>query len=183
MAGLLILSKERRWWRLWAGVFWFVGISGLIAAYKGLCVILHHKHERMLKPWEDEEEDAEMGDLTHQETATRPASIPDSMHELSTPQKLGDKARTSSAETSLKKRRNWLSPFGQRNSGYGEENWTMREAKRGMRRKIFGRNVWIQDEALRVLQDRIVLGTNLWAALATLLLCVVVVSIPEVGLY
>ena len=57
------------------------------------------------------------------------------------------------------------------------------EERKGLWRKLFEKRVWMQDETLRVLQDRIVLGANLWAALVKAVLCAVVVCIPEIALY
>jgi hypothetical protein len=47
---LLILSSASRWWSIFAAIEWFLGISAVVAAYKGLYVILHHSHACNLQP-------------------------------------------------------------------------------------------------------------------------------------
>jgi hypothetical protein len=57
----LTLSRASRWWRIFAAPVWWFGLSGLIAAYRGVCVILHKGHGRHLRPWE-QDIDSDMGD-------------------------------------------------------------------------------------------------------------------------
>ncbi|KAI4138417.1 MAG: hypothetical protein L6R39_006798 [Caloplaca ligustica] len=52
LAVILILSSASRWWRLLCFPLLLVGISVGVAAYKGLCVIIHTGHCRNLRPWE-----------------------------------------------------------------------------------------------------------------------------------
>ena len=48
---------------------------------------------------------------------------------------------------------------------------------------VFGTSVRIQDASLRVLQDRIVLGANIWAAVGTVILTVSFLIPEGVGLF
>ncbi|KAK0717138.1 hypothetical protein B0T26DRAFT_740669 [Lasiosphaeria miniovina] len=61
-AVVLTLSGAARGYRALASVGWVLGISTLIAAWKGMCVVLHGMHHRHVRPWElfiHELEDAE----------------------------------------------------------------------------------------------------------------------------
>lgn len=47
MAALfLTLSRAGRWWRALAAIGWFIGVSTLFAAWKGMCVV------RDIHPWQ-----------------------------------------------------------------------------------------------------------------------------------
>ena len=53
LADLLItLSSVNRGWRALPFLLWFIGISTLIAAWKGMCVVLHGMHHQHIRPWE-----------------------------------------------------------------------------------------------------------------------------------
>jgi hypothetical protein len=41
IAIVLTLSRASRWWRIFEAPVWWLGIPTMVAAYKGLCVILH----------------------------------------------------------------------------------------------------------------------------------------------
>jgi hypothetical protein len=45
-------------------------------------------------------------------------------------------------------------------------------------RKVFDKTVWVQDDTLRLLQDNIVLGSNIWAIIITIPLTVVFTALP-----
>jgi len=69
IAVLLTLSRASRWWRIFAAVEWFIGISTMVCAYKGLCIIMHHSHTRNLRPWE-QELDVELGENRRDSTSS-----------------------------------------------------------------------------------------------------------------
>lgn len=100
------------------------GISTLIAAHKGVCVVLHGLHRRHVRPWE--------------------LFVQDDGEDLG---------------------RRSFDSFGPRNS-YEDESWVVRYQRRGIVRRIFGRDVLIHEPALRQIQDTIFVQ----AVLASLLL-------------
>ncbi|KAF5512481.1 hypothetical protein CGCA056_v012567 [Colletotrichum aenigma] len=142
VAILITLSRARRGWRALAAIGWVLGISTLVAAYKGMCVVLHGMHHRHVRPWElfvDEETDDE-------------------------------------------KRRDSLDSFGSSNS-FESEPWIVKYEKRNIIRKIFDREVWIEEPALRTIQDTIFIQAMLFALLVGGVLTGIFVAIPHHGYF
>ncbi|KAK1833180.1 fumble-domain-containing protein [Podospora conica] len=112
-AVVLTLSTRARGWRALAALGWVLGTATLVAAWKGMCVVLHGLHHRHVRPWElflaEGEEEAGKGSFES---------------------------------------------FGSANS-YEEEPWVVRYQKRNVVRKVFDREVWIREPALRQIQDTI----------------------------
>lgn len=71
-----------------------------------------------------------------------------------------------------------LQTFGPKNSFDGAA-WAESYEKKSLIKKIFDKETYTQDETLRVLQDKIVLGANLWALIITIPLTVVFVALPK----
>jgi hypothetical protein len=139
LAIVLTLSKLGRGWRALAAIAWVIGISTLVAAYKGMCVVLHGMHHRHLRPWELFEDPEEN--------------------------------KKSSFES-----------FNSANS-YEDEPWVVKYKKRNIIRKIFDREVWIQEPALRQIQDTIFIQSMLSALLLAAVLTAVFVAVPKGGFY
>ncbi|KAK0910412.1 hypothetical protein LTR91_017161 [Friedmanniomyces endolithicus] len=132
---LLTLSHASRPWRILPFLAWFIGIATLIAAWKGMCVVLHGLHHRHVRPWElFSDEPAEYGNekWISQETLT-----------------------------------------SQSTNSFEDEPWVPKYQKRNVIRKILDRQIWIEEPALRQIQDTIFLQ----AILAGFVLSCVVVGI------
>jgi hypothetical protein len=69
-------------------------------------------------------------------------------------------------------------PFGSGNS-YEDEPWVARYERRGLVRKIFDREAWVQEPALRRVQDAIFAQALLGALLATAIVVGVFCAIPR----
>lgn len=139
---LITLSHAGRGWRALAAIGWVLGISTLVAAYKGMCVVLHGMHHRHVRPWElfvDEESDDEQG------------------------------------KTSFES-------FGTTNS-FESEPWVIKYEKRNIVRKVFDREVWIEEPALRTIQDTIFLQAMLCAVLLAGVFTAIFVAIPKHGYF
>ncbi|KAL6703593.1 hypothetical protein ACN47E_009538 [Coniothyrium glycines] len=119
VAIVLTLSSAGRGWRALSLIGFFIGISTLIAAWKGMCVVLHGMHHRHLRPWELFSSDDE-------------------------PQ--GYDAKVDSSDS--------LGSHGSSNS-WEDEPWVAKYERRNVVRKIFDREVWIEEPALRQIQDTI----------------------------
>ncbi|KJZ79314.1 hypothetical protein HIM_01465 [Hirsutella minnesotensis 3608] len=141
MAVLMTLSSLGRGWRALSAIAFVLGISTLVAAYKGMCVVLHGMHHRHVRPWElfvqDDGED------------------------------LGKRS---------------FDMFGPVNS-YEDEPWVVRYEKRNVVRKVFDREVWIQEPALRQIQDTIFVQAILASVLLGGVLTAVFVAVPGGDFY
>ncbi|GAP90200.1 putative regulator of G protein signaling superfamily [Rosellinia necatrix] len=132
-----------RGWRALPAPLWIFGIATLIAAAKGMCVVLHGRHHRHVRPWElfAEDGDDEAGDDD-------------------------------------------FDPFGSSSSpsnSYEDEPWVVKYKCRPYVRRVFDREVWIQEPALRQIQDTIFLQSMLAALLGTGVLTAIFVAVPTGG--
>ena len=143
---LLALSSAGRAWRVFPLLLFLIGISTLIAAVKGMCVVLHGMHHRHLRPWElfSDEDDASVELKQH------------SFDSL-------DSARTSNS--------------------YEDEPWVAQYQKRNVIRKIFDRELWIEEPALRQIQDTIFLQAILGGLVGGAILTAIFVAVPSGGYY
>ncbi len=73
-----------------------------------------------------------------------------------------------------------LESFGSKNS-YEEEPWVIKYQKRNIIRKVFDREIWIQEPALRQIQDTIFVQAMLFALLLSGLLTLLFVLVPGGG--
>ncbi|KAL7938232.1 hypothetical protein V8C35DRAFT_145202 [Trichoderma chlorosporum] len=113
IAIVLTLSKAARGYRALALIAWALGMSTLVAAYKGMCVVLHGLHHRHVRPWElFTQDDGEEFGMSNMES------------------------------------------FGS-HSSYEDEPWVVKYQQRNIVRKVFDREIWIQEPALRQIQDTI----------------------------
>jgi hypothetical protein len=145
LTGLLItLSSAGRGWRVMALIPFMIGISTLIAAWKGMCVVLHGMHHRHLRPWEMFEDD--------------------------------DYPRYSEEE--LKKVSFETFSSAQTHS-YEDEPWVAKYEKRNIIRKIFDREVWVEEPALRQIQDTIFLQAVLGAFVSSAILTGIFCAVPH----
>ena len=142
IAIVLTLSDAGRGYRALSAIAFVIGISTLVAAYKGMCVVLHGMHHRHIRPWElfvDSENPAE-----------------------------------------LEKRS--FESFGSTNS-YEDEPWVVKYEKRNIVRKVFDREVWIQEPALRQIQDTIFIQAMLASLLLGGILTAIFVAVPRGNLF
>ncbi|MCJ1320080.1 hypothetical protein MMC15_005417 [Xylographa vitiligo] len=138
---LITLSGASRGWRAISAIGFMIGIATLIAAWKGMCVVLHGMHHRHLRPWElfAEEDDSS------------------SVYEL---------------------KKGSFDSLGSTNS-YEDEPWVAKYDKRNIVRKVFDREIWIQEPALRQIQDTIFLQSILGAILGTAIFMAIFIPVPK----
>ncbi|EYB26408.1 hypothetical protein FG05_08679 [Fusarium graminearum] len=134
---ILTLSNAGRGYRALAAIFLILGISTLVAAYKGMCVVLHGMHHRHIRPWELFVDSENMDDLTKRS----------------------------------------FDSFGSKNS-YEDEPWIVKYEKRNVVRKVFDREVWIQEPALRQIQDTIFIQAILASVLMGGIITAIFVAVP-----
>ncbi|KAK5115409.1 hypothetical protein LTR85_009869 [Meristemomyces frigidus] len=146
LADLLItLSHASRPWRVIPFLGWFIGIATLIAAWKGMCVVLHGLHHRHLRPWELFSEDPE--DVLDEKLLSRESFT------------------------------------SQSTNSFEDEPWIPRYGKRNIIRKIFDRQIWVEEPALRQIQDTIFLQALLGAFVLSCIIVGIFCAVPRGNLY
>ena len=165
LAILLILSHKSRWWRLFALPLFLVGFDIGIAAYKGLCVIIHTDHHRALRPWEQFSDGAS---VTSFEGAGEDEA------NLSTDDVFSLNSRSRKGIS--------LDTFGTSNS-YNHEVWVEKYQKKPLMQKISAKTIWVQDETIRILQDKIVMQSHIWATTLSVPLTAFLVALPKGNFY
>jgi len=158
LAILLALSDRPRGWRWFSMLLWILGISTSVAAWKGMCVVLHGLHHRHVRPWE--------------------------MFQTS-PNTMNTDTASSSPDTELGAlSEDPLNPRSTARNDATTQFWMERYAKRNIVRKIFDREVWIQEPALRQVQDKIFVQALVFAMVGSLAVtCIWVFAVPKVGLF
>ncbi len=167
LAIILTLSNESRWWRLFGGLAWFLGFNFLLCGANGICLVLYATHHRHLRPWEQYSNDS---------WATQNGS------EDSDEATLAWSEDIYSPSPNGKKRHVALEAFGTANS-YGHEVWVEKYRVKMMIRKVFDRTVWVQNESIRLMQDKVALQGLIWSVIATLPLMALFTAVPSGKLF
>lgn len=156
----LTLSKYSRYWRIFAALEWWFGITNVIAASQGLCVLLHRLHTRQYHAWETE-------DYTNddEEVMLKGLDINFINYE-STKSKWPVK----------------MEVFGPANN-YSGEAWVNQYQRKSWFRKLFERRVHVQEKGLKSIQNRMIRQAEAWALLLTIPLTIAFVAIPKGKLY
>ncbi|QDS70470.1 hypothetical protein FKW77_009981 [Venturia effusa] len=147
VALLITLSSAGRAWRVIALVPFLIGISTLIAAWKGMCVVLHGMHHRHLRPWELFE----------------------------------DSEYPRYSEESVKGTS--MDSFSMGRNSYEDEPWVATYEKRNVVRKVFDREMWIEEPSLRQVQDTIFVQSLIGAFLASAVLVGIFCAVPHGGFF
>ncbi|KAI9838960.1 MAG: hypothetical protein M1819_004168 [Sarea resinae] len=142
---LITLSGASRGYRALAAIAFVLGIATLIAAWKGMCVVLHGMHHRHLRPWELFTEDDD-------------------------------------ESSSYEMHKGAFDSFGSGNS-YEDEPWVAKYEKRNVIRKVLDREVWIQEPALRQIQDTIFLQAMGASIILSAILTAIFVAVPRGRFY
>ena len=163
IAIVLTLSSQSRYWRIFAALEWWFGITNLIAAYRGLCVFLHRLHERNIRPWETADTN---GRLSYQ-TDDEEAAFKD----------LNIRYDDTSSRWPVK-----MEVFGAANN-YNGEPWLQQEEKKSVWRKISDRKIPVQPGGLSIMQNKIIRQAEAWALIITIPLTIAFVALPKGNLF
>ena len=161
IAILLTLSRASRWFRILAALEWWFGITNLIAAYQGLCVLLLRRHTREVRPWEMDEQGRRYGS-DDEEAALRHSKI---LYE-------DTKSR-------------WpvkMELFGPPNTSENE-TWMDRYGMKSIFKKTFEKEVPTQDHGLHSVQNKVVRQAEAWAFIITVPLTIFFTALPKGNLY
>ncbi|KAF6819928.1 hypothetical protein CSOJ01_00996 [Colletotrichum sojae] len=156
-----ILSSLSRYYRLLSTPLIFAGLAILVAALDGVSLSLHLARRRHVRPWEVPDLESGTGaDKRHRRAATSEA--------------------VSGAVDPLRKPT--LQTFGPENL-FASEDWVAAYESRWLGRRVFERSIRSRNKHLRILQDGVVAGAALWAALATVGVGVGSVFVPGYDLF
>ncbi len=179
IACLLAASHASRWYRIFAAIPWFIGLATIVASYKGLCIILHYDHKRNLRPWELDRTDSQPG-TSHDRRGSDVSLTGRPITKLSSNATSYEdfKDRDFDYERGQRGTPTSMDTFGPKNS-FEQEQWVSNYEKTPLLTKVFHEKcVWTQDETLRLLQDKIILGAHLWGLILTVPLTAAFVAIP-----
>jgi hypothetical protein len=173
---ILTLSKASRWYRILGAPLLLIGLVTLIAAYKGLCVILHASGKvRNMKPWEDSDSltmysdtQSSLKKFRDDEEATL---APSDAASISKTSRNGDNAST------LKRPRS-VDTFGSSNS-VEDQPWYESYQKKPIMKKVFENNTWVMEESIRLIQDKIILQSQVWGVSLTILITIFFTALPK----
>ena len=167
IAILLTLSHQPRWYRLFAALPWLLGFNFLLSGCKGICLLLYLNRHRHLRPWEQSPNDG----------WPSPTASDDSDDVTLTGSDM-----YSMSQASGKKRHDALEAFGPANS-YGHELWVKQYRTKMLVRKVFDTRVWVQNESVRLVQDRIALQGLIWSIIMTVPLTALFTALPKGSFY
>lgn len=163
IAILLTLSVKSRWWRLFAALAWLLGFNFLLAGSNGICLVLYATQDRHLRPWEQ-----------FRNPSALSADISDDSDQATL---AGSEEAHRMSQTSGRKRHVALEAFGTANS-YGHEVWVEKYRAKMMIRKVFDSRVWVQNESVRIMQDKVALQAFVWSVIVTVPLTAMFVALP-----
>lgn len=163
VAILLTLSSVSRWLRITAAVEWWFGIANLIAASQGLCVLLHRRRTRNIRPWEMKEIGHEGGYSSEDvESAFRGGNIEYSETKSRWPVK--------------------MEVFGPSNN-YLKESWIEKDQLKSTWNKISDKKVKVEETGMRIMQNQIVMQAEAWALIIAIPLTAGLVALPKGNFY
>ena len=161
IAILLTLSHVSRWYRILAAIEWWFGITNLIAAYQGLCVLLLRRGTREVRPWEIDEQGRRYGS-SDEEAGLRHSKIPYEETKSRWPVK--------------------MELFGPPNT-WDHATWMERYSVKSIFKKTFEKETPTQERGLHFMQNRIVRQAEAWALIITIPLTVFFTALPSGNLY
>ena len=160
IAIVLTLSRASRYWRIFAALEWWFGITNIIAASQGLCVLLHRLHTRQYHAWE-----------------TSPSPLDDDEMFLK-----GEEGNSVSYESTRSHGPVKMEVFGPANT-YNGEAWVSPYARKPWYKKLFEKRIKVEEKGLSSIQNRMIRQAEAWAIIITIPLTVAFVAIPSVNLF
>ncbi|KAL9128158.1 MAG: hypothetical protein Q9217_003101 [Psora testacea] len=159
----LTLSRASRYWRIFAALEWWLGITNIIAASQGLCILLHRLHTRQYHAWE--RSSSSMDDDDDDEAILKGGDVSNISYE------------STRSQWPLK-----MEVFGPANN-YSGEAWVSSYARKPWYRKLFEKRIKVQESGLSSIQNRMIRQAEAWALVITVPLTVALVAIPNANLF
>jgi hypothetical protein len=178
LATILTISSASRYYRIFAFIPWLIGFATIVASYKGLCIILHHSHQRNLRPWEQDGSDVQKSQSSLDRRTSSSSRADGRATKMSSKMRNYDDQDVDE-DWGLRSTPTSMDTFGPKNS-FEQELWVTEYEKTPLLKKILREKcVWTQNETLRLLQDKIVLGAHLWGAIISVPLTIAFVTLPK----
>ncbi|KAJ9141832.1 Regulator of G protein-like protein [Pleurostoma richardsiae] len=167
----LTLSSLSRFYRILCILLWWPGLTVVVAAFQGVCVLLHCRNLRTLQPWEQ------------LSGAYKPSQMEDIEKGLAGARKHSRKdtdASTFSGADPLRK--GSMRPFGPAND-FRDEPWVELYAKQSRCSKVFAPSVKTQNQHVAMMQDQVVFYAVCWGGLVSSVLAAGSLFIPSARLF
>ena len=180
-AVLITLSSAGRGYRALAAIGWFIGVATLVAAWKGMCVVSNPPPPSPLFFFSSSlpcppllfSPPKIIQLLT---SCPKQKKVLHGMHHRHLrPWELFDDDEAASADFQLERESFDSGP----SNSYEDAPWVAKYEKRNVIRKVFDREVWIREPALRQIQDTIFLQAVGVALVVSLILTAVFVALPK----
>ncbi|MCJ1420449.1 hypothetical protein MMC32_006806 [Xylographa parallela] len=172
---ILAVSRAARWYRILCLPFLWFGIANIVASYKGLCILLYRRNTRESRPWE-----LDGSDTTLLEQGRAHSSLPPTPPYTRTPTPSVPSVKTYDRDFSSSSFfDDRLSTLGPSNKNFREEQWYRRWTHRPWWRKLRIKKLKVQEEGLRLMQEKIVKQADWWATIVAIPLIIVLVALPE----
>ncbi|KAI9746636.1 MAG: hypothetical protein M1818_000350 [Claussenomyces sp. TS43310] len=173
---ILILSRAARWWRILVALLWLLSVTAVIVSFNGLCLLLYVGRAHEIRPWEVDDATSERGrrfsaDSTVGAPTIRLASKM-AVYPASSQSELGD------GERSIKGGLTYINSIGYKES-WEDSTWEESYKRKPLARKVVDKSVWIQEESLRKLQDKIVLKAFIWCLIIIVPVTAGLTAIPK----
>ena len=189
---LFMLSGLSRFLRILSILLWWPGFTVSIAAIRGLCIVLHFRNLRHVRPWEqfadaepDEARECPKAKALDEDSDDEDSSRdPEKGVSGSRDRRKHVRTNTKSSQTSVVDplRKASLQTFGPKND-YAREPWVRLYAAKSLWSRVFEATVPAQNRTLVLLQDRTIFFAVLWGGVLASMLTVVSLFVPVVGIY
>ncbi|KAK0634600.1 hypothetical protein B0T17DRAFT_611583 [Bombardia bombarda] len=212
----LILSRQSNLLRVVCLVLWWPGIAILIAACKSLCIVLHFRNARQVRPWEqgsnnsatvgvggggdDKDWSAAAQSEDEHDYDPRSFTFPPSRKGNNNNNNINTSTNSSHAAAAAVDQHRPLRKMTMQQQTFGDEKnssnsssgalkeeadaqWAVSYRRKTLMQRIFDETVPIQNNALRLLQDRTVLFAVVWGGVIALALTVGSLFAPSANLF
>ncbi|KAK4150178.1 putative regulator of g protein, partial [Chaetomidium leptoderma] len=177
---VLVLSRLGPYWRVGCWLLWWLGFAVLVAAGRGVCLVLHWAGGRQVRPWEGVAEEEKKGGDDDEGWWTGHKRGDTSSTTVSSASSSSSSSSTASGVDPLRKPS--LQVFGPAND-YSRELWMKSYREKGVMRRVFDETVVVQNKGLASWQDRTVLFSLLWGGAGATALTVVSLFVPSGRLF
>lgn len=173
-----IMSRLSHYLRILSITFLWPGLTVAIAAFQGVCILLHFRNVRHLRPWE------QFGDVEHSSDGKGDEMLAHERKSMESSYRGHSRKDTNSSNFSRVDplRKSSLQTFGPKNDP-SQEPWVKRYAAKSLYQKIFEVTTPVQNQTLQLLSDRTIFFAIIWGGLVSSLLTVGSLFVPSGNMF